>query len=166
MCLPLQMAAKYDIIDHRTAPPPLFSTLRRTGMNNDPNFESHNAQQSTDTPTPKRCPVCGKEADPRAAFCGQCGHSFSGSTVPGPAHSSAWEDRTPLRTSDYLVMFFVSSLPFVGLILMLIWAFSAGVNVHRRNFCRAYLLFAVIVWILAMVLSFAMVMSGMAIPYY
>ena len=133
-------------------------------MNQEPNFENN----TTHTPNEKRCPVCGRVAAPNALFCGECGHSFetghTPATMPRPPYTH--EDTAPLKTSDYLLMFFVSSLPFVGLILMLIWAFSAGVNVHRRNFCRAYLIYAVIVWVLTLLLVYVMASSGMAIPYY
>lgn len=133
-------------------------------MNQEPNFENN----TKDIPQEKRCPVCGKPASPDALFCGECGHSFEAGHTPAamPRDPYAQEDTAPLKTSDYLLMFVVSSLPFVGFILMLIWGFSSGVNVHRRNFCRAYLIFTVIVWLLTMLLSYVMMVSGMAIPYY
>ena len=40
---------------------------------------------------------------------------------------------------------------------MLIWAFSSGVNVNRRNFSRAYLIMAAVGVVLYFILLIAMV---------
>ena len=64
---------------------------------------------------------------------------------------------SPLKVSDYFVMLLVACIPLVNVILLLIWAFSSGTNVNRKNFCRAYLLIMVIAWVISFILSLGLV---------
>ena len=123
-------------------------------MNNEPNMNENIPQQTPEAPATKRCPVCGKDVDAQAAFCGECGYNFNAGTaytLP-PQPQAPAEDTSPLKMSDYLLMFLVSCIPLVNIILLLIWSFSSGVNVNRRNFSRAYLIITLIAWILYFVL--------------
>lgn len=133
-------------------------------MNNEQN---NNFTPPQPTPEVKRCPVCGKELPAQAAFCGECGYNFAtGSspyTVP-PQTAVVTEDTAPLTTGEYLILFLLTLVPVVNIILYLIWSFSSGVNVNRRNFCRAYLILSVIGLVLYFILIFAMaglMMAGM-----
>ena len=58
-------------------------------------------------------------------------------------------DTSPLKTSDYVVLHLLNMVPLLGLILMLIWGFSEGGNLNRRNFCRAYLIMYAISFVLS-----------------
>lgn len=128
-------------------------------MNNEPNFENPTPELPNETSATKVCPVCGKEATANASFCGECGHSFGAGATPFTVSPQAAlpEDIAPLKTSDYLLMLLVTSLPFVGFILLLIWAFASDTNANRRNFSRACLIATAIVWVIAMLLSSALV---------
>jgi Na+/melibiose symporter-like transporter len=53
-------------------------------------------------------------------------------------------DTRPLSTGEFFLTMLVLGLPLIGFILMLVWSFGSG-NVNRRNFCRAMLIFTVIV---------------------
>ena len=124
-------------------------------MNNEPNMNENIPQQTPEAPATKRCPVCGKDVDAQAAFCGECGYNFNtgaSPSTPPPQPPAVVEDTSPLKMSDYLLMFFVACIPLVNLILLLIWSFSSGVNVNRRNFSRAYLIITLIAWVLYFVL--------------
>lgn len=103
-------------------------------MNYDPNSSGGN----------RHCPRCGKELPANATFCNACGLNLQEEPFTAPAYPVMQEDTRPLRTSDYFVMLLVSAIPLIGLILMLVWAFSSTTNVNRRNFCRAQLIMKLI----------------------
>lgn len=111
-------------------------------MNNDPITQA-NIPENNGNPV-KTCPRCGKELPADAQFCGECGFRFSaegqGMPYTVPVQPMMTADTTPLKTTDYLVLILLSSIPVVGLILLLVWALSTTENVNRRNFCRAQLI--------------------------
>jgi hypothetical protein len=53
-------------------------------------------------------------------------------------------------------MYLLLGIPFVNLVLLLVWAFGSDVNLNRKNFARATLLIPVlsIVLVILMVLIF------------
>jgi uncharacterized membrane protein YqjE len=61
---------------------------------------------------------------------------------------------------DWAIRIFLASLPLVGLILLLVWAFGNDGNKERSNWAKGHLLITVII----LVLSFLFVISilGMA----
>lgn len=132
-------------------------------MNNEPNLNNPAPapQPKNETPETKRCPVCGKDVPAQAAFCGECGYNFqAGSATPytvPPQAAAEPEDTSPLKVSDYFVMLLVACIPLVNVILLLIWAFSSGTNVNRKNFCRAYLIMMVIMWVISFILSLSLI---------
>ena len=110
-----------------------------------------NEQQKAD---PKTCPHCGKPLAENALFCGSCGTRLNGEPAPSPAAPAApVEDTRPLKTVDFFLMFLLMCVPLVGFIIFLIWAFSGGTNVNRRNFSRAYLIYYLIVFALSILLG-------------
>lgn len=50
----------------------------------------------------------------------------------------------PLSIMDYIIMFIVMSLPVVGFIMTLVWAFGSDTNTNKKNYCRAYLIMTLI----------------------
>ena len=118
-------------------------------MNNDPLHNGSTGSdfsQSSQTPPPKkRCPRCGRELPDDALFCGECGMNLAaGAAYTVPPQSQPRQDAAPLKTGDYVLILFLSSIPLVGLILLLVWSFSEGVNINRRNLCRAQLILMLI----------------------
>jgi len=125
-------------------------------MNYDPSGQTNSTE--TGGEQKKFCPRCGKELPANAQFCGECGFRFSsegqGFPFTVPEQPMMMADTTPLKTTDYLVLILLSSIPVVGLILLLVWALSTTENVNRRNFCRAQLIWmgiSVVVSILFMI---------------
>lgn len=57
---------------------------------------------------------------------------------------NAPEDTKPMTLGDYMITMLVSWIPVVGLILLLVWGFSAGVNENKKNYARARLIYALI----------------------
>jgi fatty acid desaturase len=51
----------------------------------------------------------------------------------------------PLSTGEWFVTLLVLALPLIGFIMYFVWAFGSG-NLGRRNFCRAALLWLVVVF--------------------
>jgi hypothetical protein len=62
----------------------------------------------------------------------------------------------PISLGDWLITLIVVSLPIIGLIMLLVWAFSAGTHPSKKTFCQA----ALILMVIAIVLVFAL--GGMA----
>ena len=129
-------------------------------MNNEPNFVNPTPEAPKETPVAKVCPVCRKEVPADAIFCGECGYNFNtgaSPSTPPPQPPAVVEDTSPLKMSDYLHMFFAACIPLVNLILLLIWSFSSGVNVNRRNYSRAYLIITAIMWVIYFVFLVAFI---------
>ena len=104
------------------------------------------------TPHGNFCPQCGKQLSEGASFCGACGCNLNGQPMRIPQQIAPTADTRPLRTSDYFILLLLSAIPFVGFILMLVWAFSSDTNINRRNFCRANLLMYLISFVLSLIL--------------
>lgn len=88
------------------------------------------------------CPRCSAPVGDNDVFCGECGTNLKNPAMP-PAYPTAaqTESTAPLSAIDYLLMLLLFSIPLVGLILMLVWSFSGTVNINRRNFSRAFLIY-------------------------
>ncbi len=67
-------------------------------------------------------------------------------------------DTTPLSPGQYALYIFLAGLPLVGVILLLVWAFSAGGNIHQKNWAKGMLLIMVIIYGL-IILSFLGIFS-------
>ena len=68
--------------------------------------------------------------------------------ISTPANSGNYypsADTTPLRTSDWFWTMFITAIPLVGFIMLLIWSFGSGNNVNKANWAKATLLWIVVV---------------------
>ena len=68
-------------------------------------------------------------------------------------------DTRPLTVNEWFVAILILALPLVNIVMYLYWAFADGVNVNKRNFCRASLLWAAIGIGIALVIA---VLGGFA----
>lgn len=59
-------------------------------------------------------------------------------------------DRT-LEAKEWALTIFISSLPIIGIIMLLVWAFSENVNIHKKNWAIGTL----ILWIIGFIIAFA-----------
>ena len=57
---------------------------------------------------------------------------------------SSGMDTRPLTVKEWFVTILILALPLVNIVMYLYWAFADGVNLNKRNFCRASLLWAVV----------------------
>ena len=64
----------------------------------------------------------------------------------------------PLGVGSYIGMFFLSAIPLVGFICLLVWAFGSNANLNKKNYARAILimgLIAVVLWVVIFVIGLA-----------
>ena len=73
-------------------------------------------------------------------------------------YGSMQANREPLGVGSYIGMFFLSAIPMVGFIMLLVWAFGSSVNLNKKNYARAILLMSLIVvgiWIVIFIIGIA-----------
>ena len=64
-------------------------------------------------------------------------------------------NNSPLTVGQYIGTILLGSIPLVGFVLFIVWAFSSDVNINKKNLCRAYLILmlaAVVIEILLIIL--------------
>ena len=61
----------------------------------------------------------------------------------------------PLSVKEWFVTLFITYIPLVGLIMMLVWAFDSSTNVNKKNFAKASLIWMLIGIALAIVFLIA-----------
>lgn len=66
-----------------------------------------------------------------------------------------------MSVKDWAITVFVTSLPMIGFIMLLVWAFSDDTNIHKKNYAKGSLLIMII--ILAVVFSFMFLFGGIAL---
>ena len=54
------------------------------------------------------------------------------------------EQTRALTVQEWFLTILILALPLVNLVMYFYWAFAEGVNLNKRNFCRASLLWAAI----------------------
>lgn len=68
-------------------------------------------------------------------------------------------EASPVSLGDWIITLIVLAIPFVGIVMMFVWAFSSGTHPSKQNYCRAALVLALIG--LLLVFLFA-IMGGFA----
>lgn len=61
----------------------------------------------------------------------------------------------PISTGGFIGMFLLLCIPIAGLVLAIIWAFGRSQKINKRNFARAYLILAVISFVISLVIGLA-----------
>ena len=61
---------------------------------------------------------------------------------------------------EWALTIFISSLPLIGFIMLLVWAFGDDANIHKKNWAKGSLLLALIA--LIMVFFFLFMFGGIA----
>lgn len=59
-------------------------------------------------------------------------------------NDSVGADTRPLTVNEWFIVILILALPLVNLVMYVYWGFAEGVNVNKRNFCRASMLWAVV----------------------
>ncbi len=71
------------------------------------------------------------------------------------------ENNRTLDIKEWALTIFISSLPLIGLIMLLIWAFSEDTNIHKKNWAKGNLILLVIGFLV--IVSFLFLFGGLAI---
>lgn len=78
-----------------------------------------------------------------------------------PTQQRVQQYPAPLTPWQYALYIFLAGIPLVGLILLLVWAFSSGENIHRKNWSKGMLLIMVLSYVL--IILFFTVFAGVGI---
>lgn len=124
--------------------------------------------------TEMSCPKCGAALEKGQTVCPACGAKLSEKQEESPyrpAYASPIYDApppsssrfAPLSSGGFLVNMIVMSIPLIGLITALVWAFGGCKNRNRRNHARGWLLFVLILAALAAAAYFLLPLLGFSI---
>ena len=61
------------------------------------------------------------------------------------------ENNRTLDAKEWALTIFISSLPLIGIIMLLVWAFSQDGNIHKKNWAKGTL----ILWLIGFIIAFA-----------
>lgn len=74
---------------------------------------------------------------------------------------SSQENTPAMSYKEWALTIFLASLPLIGLILVLVWAFDSSTNIHKKNWAKGNLLIMVLA--LIMVFVFLFLFGGIAL---
>ncbi len=63
-----------------------------------------------------------------------------------------------MSVGDWMITMFITAIPVLGFIMLLVWAFSDGTNRSKKNWAKATLIFLLIVSVLYFI--FGVVIAG------
>ena len=81
---------------------------------------------------------------------------------PGNPADNIPEEYRPISMWGYFGYELLFSIPCVGFILLLVFAFGGTSNVNVRNFARSYFCFILVMLILSIILAVILIASGVA----
>lgn len=61
------------------------------------------------------------------------------------------ENNRTMDPQEWALTIFISTLPLIGIIMLLIWAFSGDTNIHKKNWAKGTL----IIYVISLVIVFA-----------
>ena len=68
-----------------------------------------------------------------------------------------------MTVGDWMITIFVLALPLINVIMYIVWALDGTGNANRRNFCRASLLWFVIMLGISIIIFIVMAALGLLI---
>ena len=74
---------------------------------------------------------------------------------------SSQENAPAMSYRDWALTIFLASLPLIGFILVLVWAFGSDTNIHKKNWAKGKLLIMIIAIILG--IMFLFLFGGLAL---
>ncbi|NLZ37423.1 MAG: zinc ribbon domain-containing protein [Clostridiales bacterium] len=88
--------------------------------------------------------------------------TYASGGMPGGIPGGMNELNAPLTVGQFFLHFLICSIPLVGFIMMLVWAFSSESNINRKNLSRAMLIWTLIAVVLSIISSvvFAAAFAG------
>ncbi|MCB1571851.1 hypothetical protein [Dokdonella immobilis] len=67
-----------------------------------------------------------------------------------------------MSLGDWIITFIVLAIPLVNIVMLFVWAFSSGTNPNKSNFCKAYLILALVAIVLFFIFGGMAFMSAMS----
>ncbi len=107
---------------------------------------------------PSGAPSAGTYYPPQNTYTGSSQPTYPQQPVyqqPMPQSPITYDPDAPLSMGQFLGMMLLTCIPVVGLILLLVWAFSGSSNENKKNFARAELIMAIIFTVLWFILGSA-----------
>lgn len=97
----------------------------------------------------KFCTNCGSAMEDDRTTCPVCGNPventpFNNNFVQSSSSQGLEE---PMTIGNWIITLLLSYIPIVGFILLIVWAINAP-NTSKRNYARANLIFAAIVYVI------------------
>ncbi len=72
-------------------------------------------------------------------------------------------DAAPVMSlGDWIITFIILMIPIVNIVMLFVWAFSSGTNPNKANFCKAYLILALIGLVVFFLFGGVAMMSAMS----
>lgn len=117
---------------------------------------------SNESEKKKFCAACGSEMADDALFCSKCGYAPKNQTQQQQVQPSVAninsnmvnipDEYKPITMWGYFGYQLLFSIPCVGFILLLVFAFGGTRNINLKNFARSYFCFLIIVSILLVII--------------
>ena len=60
-------------------------------------------------------------------------------------------NQVSVKTGEWVVTFLIASIPFVGFIMLFVWAFGSSTNESKANWAKAILMWFVIVTVIYLI---------------
>ena len=67
---------------------------------------------------------------------------------------SEQQNATVMSYKEWALTLFLASIPIIGFILVLIWAFDSGTQINKKNWAKGSLLLMIIYFIIALLFLF------------
>lgn len=67
-----------------------------------------------------------------------------------------------MSLGDWIITFIILMIPIVNIVMLFVWAFSSGTNPNKANFCKAYLILALIGIVVFFLFGGVAMMSAMS----
>ena len=108
----------------------------------------------TPTPPPSPEPAVAPAASNSYSSSQQTSYTPSAQSNPQSSYSAPGGSPgvPPMSVGQYVGMILLTMIPFVGIILLFVWAFGSDVNLNKKNLARAQLIMALISIVLGFII--------------
>lgn len=105
------------------------------------------------------CENCGNKLNEGADVCLECGHKVKKETGNINIQNIPNEYR-PISMWGYFGYEILFAIPFIGWIILLVFAFGGTSNINVKNFARSYFCFLIV--LIVIILIFSAIVAGTA----
>ena len=110
------------------------------------------------------CSKCGFKVEEGNTFCGNCGNNMnSGSYVNNQNDIVIPEEYKPISMWGYFGYEILFSIPIIGFIILIVYAFGGTNNINLKNFARSYFCILIIIFVIGIITT---VFLGIGVSMY